>query len=63
MSAGDRNKSGKAIDIVRHYSRNGDGKESICGLVLPWYSSSDFEDVTCKKCLRKLLKENLSKAT
>lgn len=52
MAAGNRNKTGKPTDIVRHYKTNED--VALCGRKSCGYSSDDLTDVTCKTCLKKL---------
>jgi len=54
MAAGDRNKKGEATDFVRHYKASIFNQFPICGTKRYGYSSSDKEDVTCKKCLKKM---------
>ncbi len=55
MSAGDRNDKGKATDVVRHYHRDG-VDEVFCGQKNVGYSTNAIEDISCKKCIAKLLK-------
>lgn len=59
MAAGDRNKSGKPKDFVRHY---GDQKRTdkdylmaVCGNKRAGYVTNDTSDVTCIKCMNILL--------
>lgn len=55
MAAGDRNKYGKAIDIVSHYVTSFIPAVSpICGQKKFWHSTTVRSDVTCKKCLKAL---------
>ncbi len=56
MATGDRNKKGKATDIVRHFSLIGDSKQPICETKGYGYSTTDKYEVSCKKCLQKLIK-------
>jgi hypothetical protein len=51
MSAGERYKNGRPSDIVRHF---GSETKAICGRIDPGYVGTDKDDVTCKKCLKKL---------
>lgn len=57
MAAGDRYKNGKPKDIVRH-ARDGNPEDwrewiSICGRKVPGYSTTDWGEVTCKRCLQR----------
>ncbi len=55
MAAGDRNKRGKSIDIVRHYRLN---DLPICKQKKWGYATNDINDVTCKICKKILSKSN-----
>ena len=59
MAAGDRNKSGKPKDFVRHYgnqkNHNKDYLLAICGNKRAGYVTDDIHDVTCVKCTCKML--------
>lgn len=66
MAAGDRNKSGKPTDIVRHFWApiteerdrfNERISKTMCGRKDVGYCSSDVEDVTCLRCLSKIKAE------
>ena len=52
MAAGDRNKTGKPKDIVRHYIFS--GHLPICGEKRFGYATNNKSDIDCKKCLKKL---------
>jgi len=58
MSAGDRNKKGKATDIVIHFAPfTGEmNRKAYCGTKNWGYATSITEDVSCLKCLKKLNK-------
>lgn len=49
MAAGDRSKSGKATDIVSHF---GTWEFAFCGRKNVGYATTDWNDVTCKSCLK-----------
>lgn len=65
MAAGDRYKNGKPKDVVRHMNGNNrvvvpegtfrtlvwDGK-TFCGRLGVDYSTNNWNDVTCLKCLK-----------
>lgn len=53
MAAGDRNKQGKPIDVVRHYKID---DKTICGRINWSYATNDINDVTCIKCIKALKK-------
>lgn len=57
MAAGDRNKKGKATDIVRHYNAAQPiifPVKGLCGRKNVGYATDDKNDVTCLSCLKKL---------
>jgi len=53
MAAGDRTKSGKPSDIVRHYL-NDDRTKTMCGRSNWGYGSRDKSDTSCIACKRRL---------
>lgn len=53
MSAGDRNKSGKPSDIVRHFKYL-NHENTICGRFYVGYATNDIADITCLVCLKIL---------
>ena len=55
MAAGDRNKLGKPIDIVRHFKVD---DKTICGRTNWSYATTDINDVTCIACKKALIKRN-----
>jgi len=57
MATGDRSIKQKATDIVRHFSDTKSAGHPICGTKNYGYSSTDVNDVCCKKC-KKLLEKN-----
>lgn len=60
MAAGDRNKNGRATDIVCHFVpfTGQMNRKPICGQKRWGYGTSITDEVDCKKCLAKLKKEN-----
>lgn len=60
MAAGDRNKSGKPKDFVRHYGNKMNSKTlyliAFCGNKKAGYVTNDTTDVTCMKCISKISK-------
>jgi hypothetical protein len=60
MAAGDRHTNGKAKDLVYHFASI-PGQVPLCGnkkYGLSTNGSPEYGPVTCKKCLKKLNKEN-----
>lgn len=53
MAAGDRNKKGKATDVVIHYKVRLLSEEVSCGTKGWGYATANLEEVTCLKCLAK----------
>jgi hypothetical protein len=53
MAAGNRNKEGKATDYVIHGSYAMAGPP-ICGVENYGCSTTQMEEITCKKCLKKI---------
>lgn len=64
MAAGDRNKNGKPKDFVRHYGteKNPDKNYllAVCGNKRSGYVTDDSGDVTCVKCLNKMLENAIA---
>lgn len=60
MAAGDRNKNGKAIDIVCHFVPPSifPAVHPICGRKVFWHSTTVKKEVTCKNCIKMLKKLN-----
>lgn len=58
MSAGERYTNGKPKDIVRHFS-NTNGGEPVCLTKNYGYSTKDVSEVTCIKCKKKILKNEV----
>lgn len=56
MAAGDRNKAGKPKDIVKHFSND---TLPVCGTKGFGYRTNDISDVTCLKCRRKIIVDNI----
>lgn len=58
MAAGDRNNNGKPKDILRHFSNTPAGLP-VCLQKGYGYSGNNIDEVTCIKCKRKIIKDNL----
>ena len=58
MSAGDRNKTGKPKDFVRHFSHQY-GADPVCLTKKYGYSTKDISNVTCIKCKKKIIRDNI----
>jgi hypothetical protein len=58
MGAGDRNIKGKPKDIVKHFSHE-DAGEPVCLTKHYGYSTKNISDVTCLKCKKKIIKDNI----
>lgn len=53
MAAGERYQNGKPKDIVKHAQSGLDPNVIVCGQKNYGYSTDDWSDVTCLKCLRR----------
>lgn len=53
MAAGERYLNGKPKDIVKHAKNGLDPTLIVCGQKNYGYSTDDWSDVTCIKCLRR----------
>ncbi len=58
MAAGERKANGKPKDIVKHYSAS-HTEHPVCKQKVIWYDTEDFNEVTCLKCRKKVIKDNI----
>lgn len=63
MAAGERNKNGKATDVVCHYVRNITDSTTLCGRTNFGYRTDATAEVTCMNCMNKLLNKAAEIAT
>ncbi len=65
MAAGERYKNGKPKDVVRHFGHSFSDVETtltvepICGTKGSGYVSDNIDEVTCIRCKRKIIKDNI----
>lgn len=50
MASGNRNRNGKPTDIVCHFMAD-NSQKPFCNQKIWWYSTTKWDEVTCRKCL------------